>query len=66
MDSHLIDFRVACHPLRLLADCAIHNTLPQPLITPYSMLPLDVQESLGDKKILDSGITVKDSTFFRR
>ena len=63
MDSHLIDFRVACHPLRLLADCAIHNTLPQPLITPYSMLPLDVQESLGDKKIFDFGITVKDSTF---
>ena len=27
------------------------------------MLPLDVQESLGDKKIFDFGITVKDSTF---
>ncbi|WP_027672773.1 aldolase catalytic domain-containing protein [Rheinheimera baltica] len=59
----LIDVRVACHPVRLLADCEAHTALPQPLITPASMLPADVLESLSGKKLLDFGLTVKANTF---
>lgn len=59
----LIDFRVACHPVRLLADCEAHTRLPQPLITPYSMLPPDVQASLYGKKVLDFGLNVQGDTF---
>jgi 4-hydroxy 2-oxovalerate aldolase len=59
----LIDLRVACHPVRLLADCEAHTKLPQPLITPYSMLPQDVQQALADKEVLDFGLNVQADTF---
>ena len=63
IDAELIDLRVACHPVRLLADCDAHTRLPQPLITPYSMLPKDVQASLADKEILDFGLNVQGDGF---
>jgi 4-hydroxy 2-oxovalerate aldolase len=63
IDAELIELRVACHPVRLLADCEAHARLPQPLITPYSMLPADVRDSLADKEVLDFGLNVKAETF---
>ncbi|WP_338355656.1 aldolase catalytic domain-containing protein [uncultured Marinobacter sp.] len=59
----LIDARIACHPVRLLADCAAHMDLPHPLITPASMLPEDVRESLEGKELLDFGLSVEESNF---
>lgn len=59
----LIDARAACHPVRLLADCHEHLKLPQPLITPASMLPKNVQQELKTKTLLDFGITVKHTGF---
>ena len=61
--QELIDVRVACHPVRLLADCTAHVVLPQPLITPASMLPADVIQAFGKKELLDFGLTVKANTF---
>lgn len=63
INPELIDFRIACQPLRLLADCDTHAKLPQPLIAPYSMLPADVIESLGSKNVFDFGVRVEDSRF---
>lgn len=63
LDAGLIDLRVACHPVRLLADCEVHTRMPQPLITPYSMLPADVRESLASKETLDFGLNVKPGIF---
>lgn len=63
LDSKLIDLRVACHPVRLLADCEAHTLLPQPLVTPWSMLPQDVKVSLKDKEILDFGLTTERGQF---
>ena len=63
IDPDLIDVRLACHPVRLLADCEEHLKLPQPLITPASMLPIDVQESLTEKKLLDFGLIVQPDIF---
>lgn len=63
IDSELIDLRVACHPVRLLADCEAHVKLPQPLITPFSMLPEDVQASLANKEVLDFGLNVEAGSF---
>lgn len=59
----LIDARVACHPVRLLADCDAHTQLPQPLITPAAMLPEDVQQALNGKQLLDFGLEVQAHTF---
>lgn len=61
--AELIDLRVACHPVRLLADCEAHTVLPQPLITPYSMLPEVVRDSLVDKELLDFGLIVQAGCF---
>lgn len=63
VDQSLIDVRVACHPIRLLADCVTHTQLPQPLITPASMLPPDVMHALKDKNVFDYGLSVKPNTF---
>lgn len=63
IDAELIDLRLACHPVRLLADCEVHVKLPQPLITPYSMLPDEVQASLAGKEVLDFGLNVQPETF---
>ncbi len=63
IDAELIDLRVACHPVRLLADCDAHTKLIQPLITPYSMLPEDVQQELKNKDVLDFGLSVESDTF---
>ena len=62
--AELIDMRVACHPVRLLADCGTHAKLPQPLITPYSMLPENVQLALSGKEVFDFGLNVQADTFF--
>jgi 4-hydroxy 2-oxovalerate aldolase len=59
----LINVRAACHPVRLLADCHEHIKLPQPLITPVSMLPEDVKEALSRKKLLDFGIAIGNDGF---
>ena len=59
----LIDIRVACHPIRLLADCKDHVQLSQPLITPVSMLPQNVLDSLEDKELLDFGLQVQYDRF---
>lgn len=63
IEQDLIDARAACHPVRLLADCHKHIKLPQPLITPASMLPQDVQKELTDKVIYDFGIAIDPNGF---
>lgn len=63
VEQSLIDVRIACHPIRLLADCDAHRQLPQPLITPATMLPPDVLDGLHGKKIFDYGLAVKENVF---
>jgi 4-hydroxy 2-oxovalerate aldolase len=63
IDSGLIDLRIACHPVRLLADTEAHKTLNQPLIVPASMLPDGIRQALGQKQLLDFGLSVKPEQF---
>jgi 4-hydroxy 2-oxovalerate aldolase len=63
INPELIDIRAACHPVRLLADCSIHALLPQPLVTPVSMLSEKIIKSLQGKKLLDFGISIEENTF---
>ena len=63
LPSDLINLRVACHPVRLLADSEEHLKLPQPLITPISMLPEDVQNTLQTKETLDFGLAIQPNQF---
>lgn len=59
----LIDLRVACHPVRLMADAEAHASLPQPLVTPASMLPEALRAELNGKELLDFGLGVEPGTF---
>nr|WP_321510715.1 aldolase catalytic domain-containing protein [uncultured Celeribacter sp.] len=60
----MIDLRIACHPVRLLADSHHHLCLPQPLVTPASMLPKPIREALAQKELLDFGLVVEPGVFF--
>ena len=61
--ENLIDLRIACHPVRLLADVAEHMRRSQPLITPFGALPESLREELGGKDVLDFGIAIDPGTF---
>ena len=63
INEQMINVRAACHPVRLLADCHEHLTLPQPLVTPVSMLPDDVRNELTKKKTLDFGLSITPGRF---
>ena len=59
----LIDLRVACHPVRMMADAETHAHRGQPLVTPASMLPANLREELGDKDLLDFGLGIEPDRF---
>ena len=63
IDQHLIDLRIACHPVRLLADAETHLKLPQPLIAPSSMLPKSLYAELSGKELLDFGLGIEAGKF---
>ncbi|WP_457797998.1 aldolase catalytic domain-containing protein [Methylocystis sp. S23] len=59
----LINLRAACHPVRVMADCETYATLPQPLIAPMSMLPVDLKMALKGRDVLDFGLGVQPGVF---
>jgi len=63
IDDCLINLRIASHPFRLLSNAAAHLKLPQPLVTPASMLPESVRTSLDGKELFDFGLSVQPDTF---
>jgi 4-hydroxy 2-oxovalerate aldolase len=63
IDSALIDLRIACHPVRLLADAEAYADLPQPLITPASMLPEHLRAELDGTEVLDFGLGIQAGSF---
>ena len=63
IDPALIDLRIACHPVRLMADAETHAQLPQPLITPASMLPESLRAELSEKTLLDFGLGIEPGRF---
>lgn len=63
IDNELVDLRVACHPIRLLADIDAHMQFPQPLVTPASMLPKKLRECLTNKTLLDFGLEINPNRF---
>lgn len=63
LQDELINIRAASHPVRLLADCAEHTRLPQPLAIPASMLPEDISLALRNKTLLDFGLSVQPDQF---
>ena len=63
IDSSLIDLRIACHPVRLLADAEAYADLPQPLITPASMLSTNLLAELQGNELLDFGLGIETGRY---
>ena len=63
VDPQLIDLRLACHPLRLVADQEDHAAQTQTLVTPVSALPEAVRRHLSEVKTLANyGLSVQPGT----
>ena len=60
IDDELINYRVACHPIRLLSDSIKYKTFPQPIIMPLTSLNSDFQSELDNINILDFGLAISD------
>ncbi len=61
--DELVDLRVASHPFRLLSNVEAHLKFRQPLMTPLSMLPKSVRDSLAGKEVFDFGLAVQPGVF---
>lgn len=67
IDSELIDYHIASHPMRLAADYDKYRLLRQPTIAPRSALPEYIRLRLAESGILDYGIGAgKDRFEFHR
>jgi 4-hydroxy 2-oxovalerate aldolase len=63
IDIDLIDIHAACHPYRMVADCAFYQELKQPLVLPKSQIPEMVKNAISGITSYDFGLCVKSNTF---
>jgi 4-hydroxy 2-oxovalerate aldolase len=63
IEPSFINFYIACHPVRLLADAESHSKISKPLIVPVSVLSKSLKKKLGKKKLLDFGIKIEPGKF---
>jgi len=59
----LIDLRIACHPIRMMADADLLDQFNTPLITPSSVLVESLQRRLSNLKLLNFGLQFQVDTF---
>ena len=62
IEDELINYRIACHPIRIFSDLPKYKLFRQPLITPKKQLIKWSKKSL-EFQILDFGIKVQENTF---
>ena len=66
IEEKFINLRVACHPLRIMADMNFHNSVKTKLAVPYSMLSKKIKQSLDrQKKIIDYGLLLDSAKTIR-
>jgi 4-hydroxy 2-oxovalerate aldolase len=63
ISAPLINIRVACHPVRLVADCNVYRRMTQPLVVPVNGLDFLVRESLATTQLYDFGMMIESNTF---
>ena len=63
INKKLIDYYVACNPLRLMSEASLYKSIKSPLIIPKSLLTNKLHQKLKNIKILDFGIGLKDNKF---
>jgi len=63
INKKLINYYIACNPLRIMNDVNNYKRLKKPLIFPATLLTKNIKPSLSNVKILDYGIGLKDNKF---
>jgi 4-hydroxy 2-oxovalerate aldolase len=63
INKKLIDFYIACNPLRIINEIKNFRTLKKPVIFPATLLTESIKPKLSKVKILDYGIGLKDNKF---
>ena len=59
----MINYRIGCHPVRLLADIDFHVKRREPLIAPISTFNGELKKRLKKKNVLDFGLTIENDYF---
>jgi 4-hydroxy 2-oxovalerate aldolase len=63
ISAELIDYRVASHPFRLMADAPAYAGMQQPLIAPASRLGESLGQSIAGVRLFDFGLSVQPGAF---
>lgn len=63
ISDELIDYRVASHPFRLMADAPAYMGMQQPLIAPASRLGESLGQFIGGMRLFDFGLSVQPGAF---
>ena len=61
--KELIDYFIACNPLRLIADAKLYQSIKSPLIVPKSLLTDFHIKKFKKLKLLDFGVGLRDNKF---
>ena len=62
VNPDLINARVFSHPMRLLADNDLFQSMNKLIITPFSMLPEKIKKKLINNTVLDYGLQITNNT----
>ena len=61
--KNLIDFHVACHPIRILADFSRYKELKKKLIIPTQILDSRMKKKLYEVSYNDFGVSINENAF---
>ncbi len=63
INKKLINYYVACNPLRILSDVDLYKKINKPLIIPFSLLTDNLKKKFKNITLLDFGIGLKNNKF---
>jgi len=63
LDKKLINFYIACNPLRIMNEVKKYKSLKKPVVFPAILLTKKIRPKINGVKILDYGIGLKDNKF---
>ena len=63
LPPEMINYRIGCHPIRLLADVDFHLEREEPLIVPISTFNGELKKRLINKNVLDFGLMIESDYF---
>ena len=63
LNKNLINYYVACNPLKLLSESDMYKKVKSPLIVPFSLLSEKLKKKFKGINLYDFGIGLKDNNF---